>query len=460
MKKWSIQSRVTVWYTALMFLLVFLVLLFLLSISREVVENDAKKVLISTVEASLEEIDYDDGKIEIDDDLEFLQNTVLLSVYDAEFQMLEGRVPTGALLTEPFEDGVVRKVEEKGESFFLYDRKIAFKKYDGVWIRGLISASGAASAVHSLVQLSFLLLPLLVLLAAAGGYLITRRAFRPVAQIRRTAEEIGDSKDLSRRIHLEGGKDEIYALANTFDDMLERLEQSFLREKQFTSDASHELRTPVTVVLAQCEYTLEEDRKPEEYQAALEVIQRQARRMSVLIAQMLTLARMDRQEEKRCQMEWMNLSELTELVCEEQAALAKEKGIDLSASVCPDCFAWADQEMITRLLINLIENAVKYGRSQGFVRITLYQEDSHLLFAVEDNGIGIAEQDLPHIWDRFYQADDSRQVLGSAHGTGLGLSMVKWIAEQHGGTVTVSSILGKGSRFTFRMPITKPHSQS
>ena len=241
------------------------------------------------------------------------------------------------------------------------------------------------------------------------------------------------------------GQDELHQLAAGFNGMFERLDQAFEMEKQFTSDASHELRTPVAVILAQCELMMGEEKSPKEYQHALNVIERQSRKMSKLIQDLLMYTRLELKTDKY-KKEQVSLSEIAESVCEDMA-LIRRKGITLTRQVQEGITCSGNQMLLTRLLVNLISNAYRYGKENGHILVKLEKNTGEIRLSVEDDGIGIAPEEQERIFRRFYQTDSSR----TGEGTGLGLSMVRQIAEFHGGTVQVESVPGKGSIFTFLM---------
>lgn len=261
--------------------------------------------------------------------------------------------------------------------------------------------------------------------------------------------QIQGDQDLSRRVELGKGKDEIYQLADTFDQLLTKIESAFQREQQFTSDVSHELRTPVTVILAQCDAILSDASLPAEQRVSIGLIQKKAQNMAQMISQLLLLSRAD-QGRQQLQPELLNLSELTEMVCEEQAMLSEEKKIAITTQIEPDLFVKVDETFYIRMLVNLISNAISYGKAGGHILVSCYEQSGFFVGQVEDDGIGIAAEDLPHIWERFYRVDSSRSASGHS---GLGLSMVKWIVEAHGGTISVKSSPGEGSIFTFLLPM-------
>ena len=452
MKRLTIKLRVTLWFTALMSMLSILALVFLYLAGQYTVRSMLQDRLINIVENSLDDIEWDDGQLEVDDDLNFFLNGVYRSIYDEEGRLLFGWIPKEYTGVQAFYNETIQSYDEDGTRWYLYDVKHEVPGYGHVWVRGILSAESASSAFATLFRLARIALPILVMLAAFGGYFFINRAFRPVRQITASAEQISNGDDLSRRIGLGEGRDEIYRLAGTVDRMLDRLEDSFAREKQFTSDASHELRTPLSVILSQCDYSLSRPQTEEETVQALETIQEQARKMSALISQLLTLARADRGQDKLL-LETIDLGYLAEIIAMQTEETAQEKGITVHTDIAPDLLIQGDETMLMRLLLNLMENGVKYGRRGGNLWVTLSRQDDQICGTIRDDGIGIASENLPKIWDRFYQVEPSRS--STVGGVGLGLPMVRYIVQAHGGTITAESRIGQGSCFTFLLPTQK-----
>lgn len=452
MKRLSIKARVTLWFTLFLTLLAGLALGTLLAVGGQLTEQGSQNTLKKAVSEGLEELDWEDGRPDIDDDLKSYQDGVWLAVYDQTGSLVYGGLPDDLGLDQPFEEGALRTCRQGQEVWYLYD--LVSRGQEGtLWLRGATAAQSANQTFLMLLRLALVALPFLVLAGALGGYAIANHAFGPVRRITRAAEQISDGQDLSRRIDLGPGRDEIYTLAATFDRMFARLEASFQAEKQFTSDASHELRTPVAVILAQCE---EAQADPSQRDHALQVIQSQAQGMSALISQLLTLARAD-QGRLNLEKEPIDLGELTQMVAAQTEELAAAKGIRVECRADAGLWVQGDETMLVRMLLNLTENAVKYGREGGFVRITLSRQGDCLEGRVEDDGIGITPQQQERIWERFYQADPSRSP--SQGGVGLGLPMVRTIVQAHGGRVWAESRPGGGSVFLFRLPALEPVSQ-
>lgn len=470
LRRFSIKTRVTIWYVFFLILLVSLLVASLLYTSSRLIQSNIKGDLAAVVEDSVRDVTIREGKLDVDDDMVSYRDGIYVLVYQENNFIVTGSLPEGISGEIPFIPEKAREIEDDGRKFYVYDHLLDEESFDDVWIRGITSADPGKvdPGLTFITKLFLFCLPLLILLAAIGGYSITKRAFLPVSRITETAGQIEAGTDLSRRIGLnrgpgngpseradsedsqtEGSKDEIYRLSATFDKMLDRLERSFEAEKQFSNDASHELRTPLSVIMAQCEYALNSAGTLEEARSALEVILGQSKKMSALISQLLALARAD-QGTLALRPEFLNISELVHMAALEQQEAASRKQIEIQHDIEPDIMACTDETLFLRLWINLISNSIQYGREGGFIRIALKQEQEEIIGQVEDNGIGISAEDLPKIWDRFFQANPSRSQENSA---GLGLSMVKWIISALGGTIKADSTLGEGTVFTFKLPL-------
>jgi len=447
MKRLSVKLKITLWFTLFMVLLCVLIFIFVALVSSNAASSEIRSTLVAFVEKNMDEVEYDDGKLDIDDGFLSFQDGMHCLLYSEGGQKVSGYAPYDTLETEAFEEGALRIMNTAGGDYLVYDRQIRVKKHKDIWIRGVTSASGGAFSTSAVYRAALIALPLLVLLAAVGGYLLAGHLLRPIEMIGKTAEEIGNSGDLSKRIELDEGEDELRQLAHTFNRMFDRLETNFEAERHFTSDASHELRTPVATILAQCEYAFENASGEQELYEAVGAIQKQGYRMSHLIDSLLQFTRIEQKTEKPS-FETVDMSELVRSLCSEQQVTA-EKDITLSTDIQPDIAVQGNKTLLTRLLENLIRNACHYGRKHGNIHVCLKDNDSAALVSVADDGIGIAPEEIPKIWNRFYRVDKSR---GVGAGLGLGLSMVRQIAVLHGGSVHTESTPGKGSIFTIRIP--------
>lgn len=439
-------------YSFFMVLVTCLCLAVLFSLSGNEILTSAQMHLRERVQESADEIELEDGEFEIDSDFYSLDNNVYLALYDTGGDFLYGKVPPGLEQAPQFEDGKIQTVKSGTEQWYVYDVQYEMENGQEFYIRGVVSVTETQKEFLIAVRFAVILLPLTVILTALIGYRLIRRTLLPVRQMTETVQEIQKDGDLSRRIGVsqDTGKDEFYQLAGTFDGMLESLEQAFLRERQFTSDVSHELRTPVSVILAQCEASLNRTDLSEEQRKEILLIRKKAGEMSQMISQLLLLSRAD-QGRQQLNKEEINISELTEIIVEEQKMLAQRRKIEVHTEIEPDITGYLDESFYIRMLDNLISNAVSYGKEGGNIKVTLHQIPSGVRGTVEDDGIGISRDDQVHIWERFYRVDASRTGKEDGSHSGLGLSMVKWIAQAHGGNVRVESELGKGSCFTFEL---------
>lgn len=293
-----------------------------------------------------------------------------------------------------------------------------------IYIRAICPAENVKTAFTAIGRSAVYILPLFIIVAAIGAYIISKKTVEPVEKITASAHDISTGSDLSKRLETNKAPREISNLAETFNGMLERLHTSFESEKRFTSDASHELRTPLAVIKAECEYALSGNADEEERMQALESIEEQTDKMTALVSSLLSVTRAE-QGSGRFTLEEANLSELVEDIC---GKFRTTKNIKLTTEIDNDIIINLNNTLITQLLENLLSNADKYGRENGFIKVKLYSEKDKTVLSVRDNGIGISEEDLPKIWNRFYRADASRS---ETEGFGLGLALVKKIAEIH-----------------------------
>lgn len=451
--KLTIKLKITLWFTIFMILLSVAIFAFIALVSSATTSHQIKGELTGLVERNMSEIEYDDWELDIDDDFVFFRNGIYCLVYDAAGAKLSGNAPFAGSESQPLEDGHIRSVSVGTETYFIYDRLVSHKKSPALWVRGIVLDSESTIPSSAVYRAALIALPLLILLAAVGGYLLAGRSLRPIQNISRTAETIGKSGDLSKRIEMpDHGKDELHQLSDTFNRMFQRLEEDFEAQRNFTSDASHELRTPLTTILAQCEYAFENASGEQELYEAIGIIQKQGYRMTRLIDSLLQFTRMEQRTEE-ITFESMDLSELVGTVCREQRKI-HEKNIALTEDVQPGIQIKGDMVLIVRMLENLVRNAYVYGKENGNIQVGLKQSAHSVLLTVADDGIGIDPQDLPNIWNRFYRADKSRSASKGA-GLGLGLAMVKQIATHHGGNVKAESQPDQGSIFTVELPFHK-----
>lgn len=301
------------------------------------------------------------------------------------------------------------------------------------------------AARRSLLLLMLAMGPGLLLLAGIGGILLARRAFSPVTQITQTASRIS-ATDLQRRVPVGRTEDELSELATTFNAMIERLEAAVQRERDFTADASHELRSPLAVILAEASLSLEESMDAEDYRRAMGIIHEQATSMNEMIYALLTLARVETIGAHR---EVVPLVEVVDRAMRQCAPTAQEREVDVRAGVAADLFVAVDPVLLIRAVRNVLDNAVKASPPGGAVTVQAHRDGSSIVLEIRDDGPGIGPADLERIFEPFYQVEKAR-TPGDSHG--LGLAICKRIVTAHGGDVTVESRIGAGACFRVILP--------
>ncbi len=288
---------------------------------------------------------------------------------------------------------------------------------------------------------------LILVVGLVGGWWLVSRAIKPINEISATAVKIS-AGDLSQRINVAEAESELGQLAAVLNSTFARLESAFAQQKQFASDAAHELRTPVSVILTQTQTSLNRERDAASYKQTVEACQRAAQRMRKLIESLLALARFDAGQEilKRQQFDFSKtISDCAELV----SPLSDERGVKISIEAEPVEII-GDSERLAQVVTNLLTNAIQYNNPDGEVRVKLESQNGLAVLTVADTGQGIAAENLPQVFGRFFRADSSRTGAGNS---GLGLAITKAIVEAHGGTIEVASEENAGTTFTVRLPI-------
>ena len=440
----SAKLRLTAWFTLMMLLLCAATLTFVFVVNGAAVADDPQSQLIARVDKNARDVEFENGRFEWED-LKFYRRGVSCWVCYESGAFLEGVQPEG-LPELPPQDGALRTVSGGDGQYYMYDVYVDMD-VTGLWVRGVISTESRSGVMHTINILTAVLLPCLLVVTVAGGWGIAHLTFRPMEQIIGAADAINDDRDLSARIGLKRGPVEMRRLSRSFDSLFARLEKSFHAERQFTSDASHELRTPITVILAECDRARRKCETKEDFLQSIAVIEEQGQRMSHLVQELLGLTRLQ-QGTTRYPLLKADLSGFAAACCEEFMP-ADDRGITLTTDIQPEVQATFNPSLMQRALYNLLQNAYKYGRPGGHITVTVRPEGRGAAISVADDGIGIDKADQDKIWQRFWQADPSR---GEDGGSGLGLSMVQEIALFHGGQATVDSTPGQGSTFTLTLP--------
>jgi two-component system OmpR family sensor kinase len=315
------------------------------------------------------------------------------------------------------------------------------------------SLAQLTSTLQSITIALLITAPLVLLLSAFGSYWLAKRAFRPIHRLTRTAREI-KAGDLHQRVPVPRAKDEVQALALTLNEMIARLDLAFMQQRRFVADASHEMRTPVAVLRSITEVALSQTLNQEEYIAVLRDINAETERFGHLINDLLVLARVD-ENQITLDREPVRLDLLAFDVAATMEPIALERGINLQLERFEQATVYGDTARLILVMMGLLENALTYTPSGGTVTIKVAACGTIASFSVRDTGIGIAPEDIPHIFERFYRADPARSR--AAGGSGLGLAIVDWAVKAHGGSIMVESHVGLGSTFTVTLPLATEH---
>lgn len=442
MKTWTIRRRLACWYAAVTVLMLCAFFLIgsvtltpaILINGRRLIEKDAKEIA-----GELERSRFT-GRLDFDDDLDIRSNTYY-SVYDTDGKLVLDNHEFSWLDKLQNSAGELLHITQDQEDWLIYDR-FAYDEGDYIGrLRVAMTVTSAGDATRMLLELMMYVLPLGILFSIGIGLFIAGRALRPVDEITKSALAIRRG-DLSLRLNLPKTEDEIGRMAATLDEMLASLDAAYEREKRFTSDAAHELRTPLSVIIASAEEMLNtKNVTPEQYRASLRDIYQKGRDMQAMLSQMLLLARMFENKQAMERIE-INFGEVVADIADESRSTAAKKEITIETDIEPDAYVYGDLLLLTRVAMNLIDNAILYGKQGGFIRLSVKKETGKTVFTVADNGVGLSPGDLPHIFERFYRVDSSR-----SSGSGLGLTMVQQIVRLHNGDITVESTIGVGTTF-------------
>lgn len=314
------------------------------------------------------------------------------------------------------------------------------------------SLEGVLETLRNLRFFLIMSIPVILLVATLTGRFIAKRALAPVTRVTQTARDIAHGANLDKRIPVPNVEDEIGLMVTTFNEMLDRLANSFAQMRQFSSDASHELRTPLTVLKGQSELFLNKDRTPKEYQEVLCSNLEEINYMSKILDDLFVLSKAD-----ESQLPWalkpVELAPIIEEICRHGEILADEKNIKIVIAYLEPVPVMGDAHRLRQLIWNLLHNAIKYTAEGGQVKIALQELPEHAYLTIQDSGMGIPEDDQPHIFNRFYRVDKARSRIEG--GSGLGLSICKSIVQWHQGEIDFESKVGEGTKFKIKLPKSK-----
>ena len=307
------------------------------------------------------------------------------------------------------------------------------------------------SSLESLVKTLSIALPCFILFAATGGFHLVQKSLTPVTEIMKSAEEI-TSHNLSARLPVPNTRDNLEHLSRALNRMIARIDESFQQIKRFTTDASHELRTPLTIIKGELEFIFREETLSSSLKDKLESILEETERLTAITENLFTISRLDAGE-SRINNSIIDLGVLTNNITEQILLLAEEKKIKLKNYLEPNVEIYGDSSRLKQVLVNLLDNAIKYTPEEGSITLKTYSQDSKAILEVNDSGIGIPEEALPYIFDRFYRADEVRER--GWKGAGLGLSIAQSIVQAHAGNIQAYSKKDTGTKFVLSFPLAK-----
>lgn len=447
MKKISIRAQLTFWYITLLMVFLYIGVVASYNAMFDIFTNQHKEGMQRGGQFLAEKIEKADNleaflkgeeEHKVPDELYFMY-------FDEQNHLLSGKNEEW-MITLPQKINEFRVITHDDKYWAMYDKSLEKAGKQIGWIRTLINVTPSFDILLEMKRRGFISIIPSLLLCALGGFLITRWALKPIKKVAETAKEIGEG-NLNKRIALPQTKDEIGQLLTEFNHMADQLQHVIDREKQFSADASHELRTPISVIIANAEYALDQ-KDPKIYEDSLKLIVEKGKHLTSMLSQLMMLAK-ESDQVAAMELETLNLSDIVKDIAEERRPKAEEKKITIHTKCEDSVMVQADLMLISRLITNLVDNAITYGKEDGEIHIETYFDTTQhkAILTVKDNGIGISADDLPLIFNRFYRADKSRTKSGS----GLGLSFVDFIVKLHKGTISVDSEIGKGTEFVIHL---------
>ena len=446
MKKLTIKTRITLWYALLLLFILVVFNVFIYMVTSRILLKNNEDLLVEDTRQVFSIIQSEGYLLRFETPYKIIATNSDFVIFDSSGKTSLSNDIQPEIVSLPIEKEQLKYVSVNNTRWVVADTAIKIEDKIVGWVRVSRSLEFTMKVLKNLRIIIYVSIPLYILLASFGGFFLASRALRPIDRITKIAKEISKG-DLSRRIKMKNSVDEVGRLADTFDEMLDKLESSIKKERQFASDASHELRTPIAVINAQVEQALSFRRKVNEYREALKTVGNEGRKMNHIISQLIMIYRSEEGQYK-FNFEVIELNEIMSDIVEEFKTIADLKEIKIDFMPADKIMVKADQTLITRLFINLMENAMKYTGENGKITINIGQDKQNAIVKIEDTGIGIPEKDIPYIFDRFYQAESSR----SGSGSGLGLSIVKWIVNIHKGSIDLKSDINEGTTFIIKLP--------
>jgi two-component system, OmpR family, sensor kinase len=457
----SVRTRLTLWYLAVLALVIIAFALLAYFFTVRVLNQDINTRLEEmsrnfTTALKAEESDEEESRnadqIIFETVNEFRFRDYHFAVFDSNGNSIASTA--NFKIEETFENqaAAFRDINSGNEKFRVFDFPLEIRQNQ---YRLLVfhSLREQITFENRLTNIFLVSVPLVLLVAGLGGYVLARKSLAPVIEMSRQAEQIS-VKNLNERLTVKNERDELGKLAAVFNALLGRLENSFEQQRRFMADASHELRTPLAILRGESEVALAKDNRPnEDYQASLAVVHDESKRLTKIVEDLFTLARADAGQ-LQAKFAPVYLDEIVGDCVRSMKVLAQKKNVNLHFSSDGEMAIGGDESLLRRLFLNLLDNAIKYNRNSGTVSIVCRKTDEQFLIEITDSGAGIPCSEQKHIFDRFYRVDKARSRVEETEtsGAGLGLSIARWITEIHHGEITLVSSDTTGSTFEISFP--------
>lgn len=448
--KISIIRYISICFSGIILVMAVIMILFISYFSNKAIYFDIRTQIKRETRYDFKYIKLKDGKIQTSKDFVIKENHVQKIIIDEYGKQLYGHYPDEELKDFPISQRNFRQVKTSSDYYYIFDRPIVKRdkltnKQHLIIIRSVGKKTDFDSQYKTMKYISYIFIFALSLISILLIGIVSSRLTIPMKKIKDTADTIGKEGDLTQRINYTSPFKEMDAMIQANNRMMDRLEDLFQQQQQFTSDVAHELRTPASIISAECQYLNKYGKTIDDFEDSLNVIHRQITKTNEIITQLLQLSRLEQGRIKE-DFEYTNLKDLIESVCDSEP-LREKKHIVIYSNL-DDISIYINVGLMAIAIKNLINNAMKYSDDNSCIKLRLWEEKNHVSFEVKDYGCGMSEETQKHIYDRFYRADKSRNT----EGFGLGLALVHKIIEIHKGEIFVKSELGEGSVFTITFP--------
>ena len=449
-EKISIIRYISLCFSGIILVLAVIMILFISYFSNRAIFSDMRAQITRKTRYDFSNIELQNGKIRIRSDFVFKENHVQKIILDKYGRQLRGHYPDKDLKDFPISQRNFRQVKTASGYYYIFDRPIVKRdkltnERHLIIIRSVGKKTDFDSQYKTMKYISYIFIFALSLISILLIGIVTSRLTIPMKKIKDTADTIGKEGDLTQRIDYASPFKEMDTMIQANNRMMDRLEDLFHQQQQFTSDVAHELRTPASIISAECQYLNKYGKTIDDYEDSLSVIYRQITKTNEIITQLLQLSRLEQGRIKE-DFEYTNLKDLIESVCDSEP-LREKKHIVIYSNL-DDISIYMNVGLMAIAIKNLINNTMKYSEDNSSIKLRLWEEKNRIFFEIKDYGCGMSEETQKHIYDRFYRADKSRNT----EGFGLGLALVHKIIEIHKGEIFVKSELGEGSVFTLVFP--------